>query len=63
MGGWGVGVGGGGGGGVAHYPPPYSEYQKLLCLHKQLGQIIKGEVNISYSRMTKTCWDTLVTCL
>ena len=28
-----------------------------------LGRMLRGDIKIPHSRMTKTCWETLVTCL
>ena len=37
--------------------------KKKGFLTSQLSFILRGDVKIPHSRMTKTCWETLVTCL
>ena len=47
----------GGGGGAAN------NFQAHNFFHFVAPLPVRGDVNILYSRMTKTCWETLVTCL
>ena len=46
-----------------HFETPFSiDPDGHFRLIKDI-QTIRGDVKIPHSRMTKTCWETLVTCL
>ena len=53
-----TGGGGGGNGSRSQVRAPLGEGRVV-----EWAEIFRGDVEIPRSRMTKTCWETLVTCL